>query len=213
MVDDFVSIVLPVRDGEKTLARCLEALVRTDYPADRREIVVVDNVSSDRTPEIARSFPVTLVSELREGLSHARNRGVEVSVGELIVFLDVDCFVTTNWLRKLVDCLRSAPVDAVTGEVIAFPPSTPAQKYFPRRKPRARISARAGSGGSCSRMRSFAAAPSRRWEVSTLRSLVWVPRTSISAGASTKPGWLTRTAPARLSFTSIAKRCNDLTVD
>ena len=44
-----VSVIVPVRDGESTIADCIDAILATDYPADRREILVVDNASTDGT--------------------------------------------------------------------------------------------------------------------------------------------------------------------
>ena len=78
----FVSVIVPVRDGESTIAACLDSILATDYPAERREIFVIDNASSDGTADEIRSRPVTYLREERRGVSNARNRGIAESDGE-----------------------------------------------------------------------------------------------------------------------------------
>ena len=75
----FVSVVVPVRNGEETIGVCLRALLATDYPLDRREILVVDNGSTDRTAELIHPFPLRRLWEPERGASNARNRGIRES--------------------------------------------------------------------------------------------------------------------------------------
>jgi GT2 family glycosyltransferase len=131
-----LSVVVPVLNGEDTIRDCLASLLATDYPAERREIVVVDNGSTDRTEEIVRSFPVRYVTEPQRGLSHARNRGIAESSGDVVAFIDCDCFASTGWLSELVAGFDEEGVAAVTGEVVAYPPTSPAERYMAIRKPR-----------------------------------------------------------------------------
>lgn len=130
-----VSVVVPVLNGEETIRDCLVALLRMDYPANRREIVVVDNGSTDRTGEIVRAFPVRYLAEPVRGLSHARNRGVEATSADVVAFTDCDCFASTRWLSDLVEGLGEDGAAAATGEVVAYPPATPAERYMAIRKP------------------------------------------------------------------------------
>src|SRR5262249_54569139 len=95
----------------------------------RREIVVVDNGSSDRTREIVRTFPVLLLSEQQRGAAAARNRGIEGSQGEILAFTDADCVVTTGWIRALVEGFRDPAIMGVEGEVALYPGSTPVERY------------------------------------------------------------------------------------
>ena len=53
-----VSVIIPVLNGERTIRECLVSFLRMDYPSEQREILVVDNGSTDRTAEIIKSFPV-----------------------------------------------------------------------------------------------------------------------------------------------------------
>ena len=131
----FVSVIIPVLNGERTIRDCLVSLLRMDYPPDRREIVLVDNGSTDRTAEIVSSLPVQYLLEKRRGAALARNRGIGASRGEILAFTDADCVVSTGWLRELVEALNDDKVDAVVGEVVAYPPKTPAERYTALRKP------------------------------------------------------------------------------
>jgi GT2 family glycosyltransferase len=131
----FVSVIVPVLNGEATIARCLESLCSGSFPEDQHEIVVVDNGSTDRTAELARDYPIRLISEPGRGLSRARNRGIQESRGEILAFTDADCYVSTRWLSELVAGFDQDDAAAVTGDVVPYPPRTPAEHYSARRKP------------------------------------------------------------------------------
>ena len=128
----FVSVVIPVLNGERTLGDCLVSVLRNDYPADRREILVVDNGSTDRTAEIVSNFPVRYLQDPRRGAARARNRGIDASRGEIVAFTDADCLASTGWLRELVNGFAEEEVGGVAGEVLPYPPRTPAERYAAR---------------------------------------------------------------------------------
>jgi glycosyltransferase involved in cell wall biosynthesis len=128
----FVSVVIPVLNGEGTIGACLSALVKSDYPKERFEIVLVDNGSTDRTAEIAQRYPVKLVSEPRRGPARARNRGIKASHGEILAFTDADCLATTGWIPELVKPFAKEDVGAVAGDILPFPPRTPAERHAAR---------------------------------------------------------------------------------
>ena len=130
----YVSVVVPARNAARTLADCIRSLVCVDYPPARREILIVDNGSTDDSRTIIEQFPVTYLSESRRGPSHARNRGIESSHGEIIAFTDADCVVTSRWLRSLIACFDEDDVWAVAGEILAYPPHTWAEYYMARRR-------------------------------------------------------------------------------
>lgn len=136
MSPPFVSIVVPARNAEPTVGECLESLMRVDYDPERREILVVENDSSDRTGEIIREYPVRRLFEPRRGPSAARNRGVEAAHGEIVAFTDADCVVTKRWLRELLRGFEAPDVWGVAGEIVAYPPRTAAERYLARRKAR-----------------------------------------------------------------------------
>ncbi|MDV2494992.1 MAG: glycosyltransferase [bacterium] len=131
----FVSIIVPVLNGEQTIRECLVSLLKMDYPVERREILVVDNGSTDRTAEIVMSFPIRYLQEERRGSFSARNKGIEASKGEVLAFTDADCLVTAGWLRELVQGFDSEEVGVVVGETVSYPPKTLAERYMAMRKP------------------------------------------------------------------------------
>jgi O-antigen biosynthesis protein len=123
-VDDgpLVSIVILNRDGREHLERCLNAVATTAYR--NVEIVVVDNGSTDGSPELAESlvttFPVKVVRNAENrSFSEANGQGVAVAAGELICFLnnDVDP-VTDQWLGYLVETLTKTGAAAVGARLI-----------------------------------------------------------------------------------------------
>jgi cellulose synthase/poly-beta-1,6-N-acetylglucosamine synthase-like glycosyltransferase len=128
----FVSVIVPVRDGESTIADCLDSILATDYPPDRREILVVDNGSSDGTPALIRSRAVRYVREEKRGVSNARNRGIAESTGEVLAFVDADCLVEPQWLTELVRPFEDPEVGSVGGDLQHAPPSTASERQAAR---------------------------------------------------------------------------------
>ena len=106
----FFSIVVPVHNEEKYLARTLDALDALEYPRDRYEVLVVENGSTDTTANIARRYVgerVRLLTSER-GVSRAKNAGMR-AVGpstDWIVLLDADTVLAPNCLRDLDRALR-----------------------------------------------------------------------------------------------------------
>jgi GT2 family glycosyltransferase len=111
-------------------------VLATDYPASRREIVVVDNASTDATSGIVGRYPVRRVFEERRGRPHARNRGIIESSGEIVAFTDADCTVDSDWLTRLIRGFESEDVWAVAGEIFALPPRTGPQRFMAGREER-----------------------------------------------------------------------------
>jgi GT2 family glycosyltransferase len=120
----FVSIIVCSYNGAKTLAECLESLGRIDYP--NYEVILVDDGSTDNTPEIAARFPdIRYVHQTNHGLSHARNHGARISKGEIFAYTDSDCMADPDWLYYLLTTLLGGDYAGVGGPNV----SPPAQNW------------------------------------------------------------------------------------
>ena len=94
-----ISAVVCSYNGAATIRDTLEALRRLDY-ADY-EVIVVNDGSTDATPEIARGYDVKLVSTPNQGLAAARNVGLAAASGEIVAYLDDDAYPDRDWLTYL----------------------------------------------------------------------------------------------------------------
>ena len=130
----FVSVVVPVRNGEQTIADCLESLLAQDYPKERYEIFVVDNDSTDRTATIIRRYPVTrLLERDAHSPAAARNRGIREARGEIIACIDGDCRAAPDWLRRGVAAFGDNRIGCVAGAIHAESLKTLTQRYVEER--------------------------------------------------------------------------------
>lgn len=111
----FISVIIPVRNGEGRLETCLASLQNQTYPKDRFEVIVADGRSVDRTVEISKEFGAIVVDN--PGLIQAtgRNVGIKAAQGNLLAFTDDDCIVPPNWLANAERYLRDDHVGGVGG--------------------------------------------------------------------------------------------------
>lgn len=96
------SVIVPAFNAQATLSACLHALARQTMAADRYEVVVVDDGSSDGTAALARAAGVRVFSQTNQGQAGARNRGVAEARGDIVVFTDADCEPAPDWLQTMV---------------------------------------------------------------------------------------------------------------
>lgn len=126
-----VSVVIPCWNGERYLAEAVESVLR--QPSGVREVVVVDDGSTDGTVAVARSFgaPVTVLHQPHVGVSAARNRGIERTSGELVAFLDADDVWPNDRLEHQLAALDGDPsLGMVMGHVEQFvSPELPSEMH------------------------------------------------------------------------------------
>ena len=96
-----ISIVIPVRNGEEVLARCLRGLANQSLAPREYEVIVVNDGSIDASARIAREYGARLFSQPPCGTSTARNRGVEEAGGTVVLFTDADCVPDRDWVEAL----------------------------------------------------------------------------------------------------------------
>ncbi len=103
----FVSIVIPCRNEEKYIERCLDSILKFDYPSELLEILVVDGMSVDGTRAIIQRFMtvhknIHLLDNLRGTVPYAMNQGVINSKGDYIVRIDAHCEYPSNYVSLLI---------------------------------------------------------------------------------------------------------------
>ena len=106
-----LSFVIPAYNEESYLPACLESiLLQTRGMDEDVEIIVVNNASSDRTREVALSYPgIKVVDEPRKGLTYARQAGFLASTGDLIANVDSDSRLTPGWVDEVLSAFMKEP--------------------------------------------------------------------------------------------------------
>lgn len=111
-----VSIVVAAYNADKTIGKCIESLLNTDY--SDKEIIIVDDGSNDNTKKIIEKYPVTLIAQSNEGASAARNNGLKNAKNEIVAYTDSDCEVSKDWLKNTIKYFKDPEVGAVTGRTV-----------------------------------------------------------------------------------------------
>ncbi len=110
-----VSIIIPVYNEEDYLRQCLESI--EDQTIQPAEVIVVDNNSTDKTIQIAKSFKfTTVVVEKNQGVLYARTKGFDMAKSDIIGRIDADTRLEPDWVERLIEVFSTnSSVDAVTG--------------------------------------------------------------------------------------------------
>ena len=111
MTDPLLTFVVPTRNSARTIGACVGSLRAQTY--DRCEIVVVDNESTDGTPDIARNRGADTVVVAGPERCAQRNIGARTGTGEIVVFIDSDMVLEPGVARAIVDRLDDPAVGAV----------------------------------------------------------------------------------------------------
>lgn len=114
---DKVSVVVPVFNVEKYLARCLDSIVLQTYR--NIEIIVVNDGSTDNSLEICKSYQkrdsrIILIDQKNSGLSGARNSGIKVATGKYICFIDSDDWIEKDYIFYSVNEIKRLNVSILT---------------------------------------------------------------------------------------------------
>jgi cellulose synthase/poly-beta-1,6-N-acetylglucosamine synthase-like glycosyltransferase len=129
----FVSVIVPVYNGERNIGNCIKSLLALNYPASNLEIIIVDNNSKDGTRKVIQEFPViSLVEDRIQSSYAARNTGLKKAKGEIIAFTDSDCIADTDWILKAVECFQDGKVGCVAGRIEGYSPSNYIEEYMVR---------------------------------------------------------------------------------
>ena len=117
----YYSIIVPSFNRQDEIEALLASFRELDFPAERYELIIADDGSSDRTAELVQSFqadsPFTLHFYRQEnrGPGAARNLGMAKARGDFFIFIDSDCTVASNWLKAVAAALENEAADAFGG--------------------------------------------------------------------------------------------------
>src|SRR5579872_6782990 len=110
------SIVVPFYNAERFIDRCARALLAQTIPAERYEILMVDNNSTDSSAEIVRRFDrIRFLHEPEQGSYASRNKGIREAQGAIAAFTDPDCEPREDWLEQIGRALESPEISLVLG--------------------------------------------------------------------------------------------------
>ncbi len=106
-----ITIIIPARNEEQHIGRCLQSIIQQTYPVELFEVIVVDDHSTDNTAAIVQSFAkrnihcIFLRDFVTDNLNSYKKKAIEIAIaqstGDLIVTTDADCFMGNNWLQTI----------------------------------------------------------------------------------------------------------------
>ena len=113
-----VSIIIPVYNEEKQISHCLDSIQCQEYK--NYEVIIVDDESIDKTGEICDSYAkkdkrFKVIHEANGGVSVARNKGIDVATGKLLMFVDSDDFIKPDFINNYVKMQSESDADVIIG--------------------------------------------------------------------------------------------------
>jgi peptidoglycan-N-acetylglucosamine deacetylase len=116
-----LSIIIPAYNEQNLISGCLDSVLNQKADSLSYEVVVIDNNSTDLTAAIAKSKGVRVEREPRKGYVHAIRKGVEVSEGEILAFIDADCRAPETWVSRFIKNFEESPdIIAVGGKLFFY---------------------------------------------------------------------------------------------
>ena len=121
-----LTVIVPIYNEEKYIAKCIESIMQQDYPKDDLEVLFVDGMSTDRTREIIASYqlqcPYLRVLDNPDRIvPPAMNIGIRAAKGDVIIRLDAHAIFPTNYFSELVRYLYELKAENVGGVCRTLP--------------------------------------------------------------------------------------------
>lgn len=119
-----VSVVIPTRNEEKYIEKCINSVLSQDYPKQMLEVIFVDGASEDDTAKILKRYVkshsfINLVENPKKFVQHALNIGVRAATGEYIVRMDAHSEYSDDYVSKCVEYLDKKDASDVGGPMVA----------------------------------------------------------------------------------------------
>ena len=120
-----LSIVIPCRNEEKHIVKCLESIISSDFPANLIEVLVVDGRSSDETRELVRHISeryafILLVDNEKKTTPRALNLGIQQARGKYVLILSSHSVVDRSFIKENIRTMESYDTDCVGGRLITL---------------------------------------------------------------------------------------------
>lgn len=111
-----ISVIIPVYNAEKTLRRCLDSIMSSEY--EDYEVIVINDGSTDNSASILGEYAsqdqrIRIINQTNAGPSVARNKGLSMAAGEIIAFIDSDDYVRGDYLDQLAKAFDEQGADVV----------------------------------------------------------------------------------------------------
>lgn len=121
----FLSVIVCTYNRDEILDYCLASLCEQQLSSELYEVIVVDNNSQDNTAEVVSSYMnkkenIRYVTEKKQGLSHARNRGCEKAKGEYLVYVDDDAKMDGQYLLNVLEVIKTYEPDILGGPIYPY---------------------------------------------------------------------------------------------
>jgi glycosyltransferase involved in cell wall biosynthesis len=126
MKTPFVSIIIPCRNEEKFIGKCLESIIMNDFPKEKLELLVIDGMSEDKTREIINNYAesytyIRVLENPRKVVPTALNIGIKNAEGQIIIRMDAHNIYSKDYISKCVQYLKKYNVDNVGGIWVTLP--------------------------------------------------------------------------------------------
>jgi glycosyltransferase involved in cell wall biosynthesis len=121
-----ISIIIPCRNEEKYIAKCLDSIIAQDYPIDNLEVFVVDGMSKDKTVQVIKSYneqplSIKILKNPKKITPCAFNLGIKYSKADIIMIMGAHSAYKKDYISKCIKYLTKYNVDNVGGISIALP--------------------------------------------------------------------------------------------
>lgn len=121
-----VSIIIPVRNEEKFIGKCLDSIILQNYPKDRMEVLVVDGMSSDNTRKIIQDYVeklsfIKILDNSNKFTPYAFNIGIKQAKGDIVMIIGAHACYEQDYIAKCIKYLKEYGADNVGGVLKALP--------------------------------------------------------------------------------------------
>lgn len=123
MMDELVSVIVPVFNVQKYIDECVESIMNQSYK--KIEIILVDDGSTDYSGKrcdyyASKDERIKVIHKSNEGLSSARNVGIDMMSGNYVFFVDSDDYLNLETIQKHVEAIQKSNADMVIGTMVEF---------------------------------------------------------------------------------------------